>query len=75
MLAQRLLTHIPDNFEHPTHLTGGYFSRETGYDKLPFNCNEHKNPFSALRPEKKRTLIQKKSGISHSMQFHSRQFV
>lgn len=74
MLAQRLLTHIPDNFEHPTHLTGGYFSRETGYDKLPFNCNEHKNPFSALKPEKKNTHTEK-SGISHSMQFHSRQFV
>lgn len=67
MLAQRLLTHIPDNFEHPTHLTGGYFSRETGYDKLPFNCNEHKNPFSALRlffrSHTKRTLIQKKKAV------------
>lgn len=46
-------------FEHPTHLTGGYFSRETGYDKLPFNCNEHKNPFSALKPEKKNTHTEK----------------
>lgn len=46
-------------FEHPTRLTGGYFSRETGYDKLPFNCNEHKNPFSALKPEKKNTHTKK----------------